>query len=264
MHGCRLVPRRVYPSQTGFVRRLYSINGVPEEFAHRIEETFYSPVDSLAAQTLKLLLAGSKKSDLTNSQVSSWSRFLLSLSLRMPEDVAILKERWRETMLDISPEVEEKYLLERRQDEPITFRDAVLARPDHVFEQEALDLLINLNDSTNTGNVLNSMHWRIINVKNSKYELYLSDRPLFVIHPLRDVDGTICLPVGPFQLFVASKSEDVISQFLSLPAQVNVRDTNRIVVSQAVKFSYATNDIPLRFMKNNFATSFDVRAIQRT
>ncbi len=264
VHGNRIFTRRVFPSETGFLNRLYSVDGASEDLEHRVEEDFYSPADSKAAQSMSLLLSGTQKIDLNISQVSSWSRFLLSLMLRMPEDVAMLKKRWRNAMLDVSDDAEADYKARRQPNDPETFREFIHARPNHVFEQEALELLVNLNDSELTGNLLNSMNWHIIDLAKSKFELFLSDRPLFVLRPLGDEDGTLCLPVGPHSLFIASKKSEDINRFLSTKPDSNVRDVNRIVVSQAVKFAYATSDAPLRFMQNNFGKSFDVRAMKGT
>jgi len=50
-----VVPNRRYPSQTGFVERLYELPGFPPEKAQWVEERFMQPLNSLAAEALAVL-----------------------------------------------------------------------------------------------------------------------------------------------------------------------------------------------------------------
>lgn len=47
--------RRTAPAGTGYQRHLYAVQGFPPELASSVEERFFNPVDSLAADKLHLM-----------------------------------------------------------------------------------------------------------------------------------------------------------------------------------------------------------------
>src|SRR5215207_9747206 len=127
-----VVPKRVYPRQTGFVDRLYSLQGVPEEQADVYERLFFRPVDSLASDVLRKLKDGI--TSFTGAEKSAWSRFLVSLATRHPEALAAARQRLATTVLDIDPDTERRYRRRRLPHEPRTLREALsMPRNEHAI-----------------------------------------------------------------------------------------------------------------------------------
>lgn len=103
-------PKRVYPRETGFVDRRKELQGLSREVAHAVEEKFFSPVDSEAADVLTRIERN--ETDFSGDERSAWARFVLSLVFRVPEiypkardqlaeevartSAAALHRRWRQ------------------------------------------------------------------------------------------------------------------------------------------------------------------------
>src|SRR6266702_584623 len=81
-----IVSHRRYPAQTGYVERLYELPGLPPAEAQRIEQGFMQRVDSLAAQALAMLENDESRITPNSKLRSAWSRFIMSLLMRTPED----------------------------------------------------------------------------------------------------------------------------------------------------------------------------------
>ena len=113
--------RRVYPAETGFQKRLYSLREFPEEVAHQVESQFFSLVDSEAAVALKVMTSGSLS--LTPRQRSAWTRFLMSLLLRMPEDIENFRLEAARRFIETSNEDENRYLAVRKDGDPETLSE---------------------------------------------------------------------------------------------------------------------------------------------
>src|SRR5687767_7784784 len=82
-YGNIVKPRRSHPDGTGYVKRLYSIDGAPEDEAHSFEAGFMSPADSLAADAL-VKLENNGNAEWTPRLRDAWTRFVLSLLVRNP------------------------------------------------------------------------------------------------------------------------------------------------------------------------------------
>ncbi|MGO8049828.1 DUF4238 domain-containing protein [Rhizobium leguminosarum] len=70
-------PRRTHPKGTGFIDRLYAIEGFSGEMSYEVERSFLSPVDSRASTALDAMLAGNQPSP---AERDAWARFVMSSS----------------------------------------------------------------------------------------------------------------------------------------------------------------------------------------
>jgi hypothetical protein len=96
--------KRVHPNATGYVKGLYELRDLPPETAQQAEELFFKPADTHAADALDLLYENSMPTWQTRER-SGWSRFLVSLLLRTPEEIPRVKAALaavldRETLVD--------------------------------------------------------------------------------------------------------------------------------------------------------------------
>jgi len=78
--------------QTGGEDGLYELKGLPPEEAQRIETAFMKPLDTLANDALVMLESDDPRIRLDPKYRSAWSRFLMSLMMRMPTDISVLRE----------------------------------------------------------------------------------------------------------------------------------------------------------------------------
>jgi hypothetical protein len=257
-------PKRVYPKGTGYIHNLYTLRGFPENIASQVEQHFLQPLDSTAAITMRKLVTGVSKSNLSNSEVVAWSRFLLSLLLRMPEDIDILRQRWREKLEEISLETRIVPAKKGTETSHDLFSYAVANPPDDEIDEMVFNIFMDLTSSDRTANHFCNMQWGVVEFKDSPYALYLSDRPVVRLAALSASDGAMIVPLSPRHLFIAANRQVDLRSYLGMHHLPNLKDANKLVVSQALKFAYASDDKCLRFMQNHLATSYDVRAMQGT
>lgn len=249
-------PLRVFPAQTGFQNRLYSLRSWPEDVAHTVEKFLFKPVDTNAAIGLDFLNRGIPKEDWPFRVVDAWATFLLSLHLRMPEDLAILRERWSGKVSEIIAKLDS----DRQQDIDAT----PLADREREFEGEVFTILSDLTHSDVIRRKFIEMHWSVVTFHKVAETLYFSDRPIFRTAPLASRDGALLMPIGPKQIFVAANDLRVLQRIIADPSKANLRETNKLVVSQANNYAYSIDDTPLRFMQNNFGTFVEDRPISGT
>ena len=248
-----LKAKRVYPSQTGFERRLYSLKGLSYGVSTEIESTFFKPLDSKAADAHRMLLDGQPKSTWPGKNVYAWGQFLVSLNLRMPEDLKILRLRWSRKLSEIKQDLlgtgqSSSRLVQSEQD-------------DVEFEREVFGMLMDLNNSSRLLELYCEMHWETVDFSQSGYELYFSDRPIVRIPTHGTIRTSTLVPISPSILFVAAPTELEAKRISKLNTRRNLREINKIIVSAAEKFAYAPDDKPLRFMQNNFGSFRDDRPI---
>ena len=96
-YGPRVKPRRTAPSGTGYEDWLYGIRGAKPDVANVVEQRFFKVMDDQAARVLDRLEIEGPGGDWSISERSAWARFLLSLALRAPSDVATLRNHWEAT-----------------------------------------------------------------------------------------------------------------------------------------------------------------------
>lgn len=88
----KLISKYTTPENTGFERRLYEMRGFSSELAQQVEEKFFKPVDTKASEALALLEQLGHTAEWTDETRSAWSRFIVSLLLRCPEDIETFRE----------------------------------------------------------------------------------------------------------------------------------------------------------------------------
>lgn len=245
-----VVPKRVYPRQTGFVDRLYILQGVPEEQADVYERLFLSPVDSRAADVLRKLKDG--VTSFNAAERSAWSRFLLSLMIRHPQALAAMRERLATAALDIDPATERQYRRRRLPHEPPTLREA-LAQPRNVnaIAHRTLDVLRATADNPRIGAHLINMRWGQITFPYHAPALLTSDRPLIWAYGLRHPDCEIFLPLGPKAAFYACNTvaKDVLIRSVAAPSLAAY--INEQVVRRAQDYVYGLSDVHQAYVQQH-------------
>lgn len=136
-YGPVVKPKTVYPKATGFIDRLYAVEGVPDELAQEFESAFLSPVDSRAAAALGLMVDEQTAPAMSEKDRYAWGAFINSLLARMPDDIKLLKESVKTRWLQEIRGLAAAYAQNKPANSPETFEE-LLAKDPAFFEKAAL------------------------------------------------------------------------------------------------------------------------------
>ncbi|KQX40406.1 hypothetical protein ASD04_07205 [Devosia sp. Root436] len=250
-----VVANRRHPEATGFVERLYELEGLDGELAQQVESKFFSPVDGAAADALLLMETEGNRAVWDRRRRSAWSRFLHSVLVRAPEDVEIFKVGWRRLMLtDNNGEWEARYQELKGPNDPPTYKEFMLSFPDDDHNRSAMRALAGMIDNENIGLKMNQMIWHIFDTPRGEYPLLTSDRPIIRTNGFHAQNGHLAMPIGPHKLFIAAKDQAALRLMRSIAPGQMVREVNRQITDYAVKYVYGEDDRQLDFVQKHFAT----------
>ncbi|WP_058323914.1 DUF4238 domain-containing protein [Sinorhizobium sp. GL28] len=241
----RVRSKERHPQGTGYIERLYAVEGLPDVVANEMEHQFFSPVDGRAASALVRML---KYASLTDRQAEAWVDFLASLLFRMPNDVDTFRTLTAELASKLASVLQPVYdglhpLPEKRDFENI-------AR--EVGAQAAIDLIRQaITDGRFKTSIL-GMRWRVID--SGEQLLLTSDRP--VVHTPNLVgDGAgIMLPVSPTKLFVATSGDEADREVASAPPHVLAQAMNAAIVGRARRIVVAQSRCHEEYIQDTFGT----------
>lgn len=240
---------------TGYFENLYALKNYSSLESQQIERLFLQPVDTQASEALLLLERGAEKHSWPVDLVSAWTRFLISLLIRMPEDIDALRRKWRLIYSQPKPEEERVYQEHRSQEDPTSLREYLVSQPEEFFEKGTFESFIRAHNSESIGLLINNMAWEVVDLSASGLEFFLSDRPTIRTNALAHDDGHIALPISPRLLFVAATRIETIRAVVSANPRKTVRECNSQIVGSAVRYTYSLTDEALRYMQNRLGTS---------
>ncbi|TPI64450.1 DUF4238 domain-containing protein [Mesorhizobium sp. B3-1-7] len=169
-------PKRVHPEGTGYISRLYAVQGLPDDVAHEMEREFLSPIDSKAAEALKIMLDGG---EFSVAQRLAWSGFLATLLSRMPSDIRILRENIHELFSTIAPGFENFFQALRPENETRSFQQMT----DELLSKVAPRVINNAKRLMSNQTLiygLAGMQWSVLTVDRATHEL----GPIYECDPL--------------------------------------------------------------------------------
>lgn len=247
-------PKRVSPTQTGHERGLYEIKGVPAEQAQIVEDRFFKQVDTLANQAMALL---ESDNTMTNnpSMRSAWSRFMLSLLLRAPNDLKHFRQDYLTKLMEGIEQLDERWQAVRKPDEPTTIREAVALQEPDLAQRNATLMLRRLIDHPNICGGINNMRWMVIDAVDTGIELLTSDRPVIAPPNFLAPEGFILMPLGPTKIFAAAKDVAIAQRIWAGNRRELARAMNEQVVGQAEKYAYGRDDSQLDFVRQFIFTT---------
>lgn len=258
-HG--LIIKNTTPENTGFERRLYEMRGFSPELAQQVEEKFFKPVDTKASEALELLEKFGHTAQWTDESRSAWSRFMISLLLRCPEDIQTFREWWYEDFTSTNDELEEQYRIARNNSHPLTFSEFLEQQPVSVKERYQFEILNSLIDHKGVVSDFNNMHWRVLKITESAPRLLTSDRPVIRTNGLMNKGDHLVLPLSPNLLFIGSYDKDVFSGILRANQIKLAKLINQYIVESAVRFVYSSDELQKRFIHNRFGRTPQPRLI---
>ncbi len=250
-YGNLVKAKPVHPSETGFVNKLYALEGFSGTRASTLEDHYFQPVDTRAADALaRLEVAGAVVND---RERVGWGQFLLSLVLRHPENVALLKARFREAVLTTTPESEKAYRRGRGATHPPTLREAIelkMTQDPGRVSRAALGLVADGASSDKLGNHLINMIWGSLTFPFDIPALFTSDRPVHWFNPLSSPDCHILVPIGPKRLFWAANAAEWAMLIRSRSPDMMAGFINEHTTRRPQRLVYATTDRGLPYVQN--------------
>ena len=249
-----VVSHRKHPTQTGYVKRLYELPGLQPEEAQRIEQGFMQGVDSLAAEALAMLEEDNPRITRESKPRSAWSRFIMSLLMRTPEDVAALKSGIAEEWMRNIPQLEANYAVKRGPADPATLEEFLAQREPENIERWAMSLAPHLIDHRKIGELLNNMRWLVRRIASDTGEFLTSDRPVVMSWTLTEQNAYLFLPIGPKAMFVAVNDVETQRMVEERDPAEQVEAINRFVVGRAIKYVYARDDKVLHYVRKHMGT----------
>lgn len=249
----KIQSKRVLPVQTGFMNRLYEKKGVPKQIAQQVEDEFMSPVDNFAANALKLIETDFEKINTDTKHRSAWSLFLMTLMMRMPEDLVVLSQILEDDWKRELPVLRQKYATNRQTDDPETLQEFIEKRDPNYMARWTMNLLPVLIDHEGVRQSLNAMRWFVVTTPEDIPPFLSSDRPLFLSQTFSEPECFLTLPIGPRRLFVAANNEKTELAFREQQPNELVQATNLQVVKQSVKYVYSVDEAELEFVEKHVA-----------
>ena len=243
--------KTVSAEATGFEQRLYELRGFEPELAQQMEDRFFKPLDTAGSQALAILEC-KFDTPLTKKTASDWTRFVMSLLLRCPEDIKLFKHKWHTQFYPASPEDEQEYLSIRGEGDPPSLAEfmdnfSVARREEHAYK-----IFMRLVDNKEIGNRFINLHWHVLELENSPFPLMTSDRPVIRTNGIDVKWGHLALPIGPRRLFLAYRDEDFMDELRKKSHKWIASECNRHIVEGAQRFVYSQDDRQHRFIENRF------------
>ena len=243
-----LKPRMTFPDGTGYIRGLYTLKTLPPEAANFLEGQFLMRADHRAHEALCSLLQD--KVELDAKHQNAWSRFLMTLIHRTPENIARMVEKVRHEMPGSIEEFRPEYekLAQRVPNAP-TLDQLLAGFSPADYDSFLLTTLCRLMDSQLLGTAFNNMIWGVFHLRNCRYPLLTSDRPIIMTNGLQKPGAHIVMPVSPNRVFVAVDTPQTADKLVAEADHSKFGERiNDLVARQARKFVYGTDDRQLSFV----------------
>jgi hypothetical protein len=254
LHGGLVKAKRILPKGTAYEPGLYAVRGLPLYQAQAMEKDFMAKLDSGAAEALLLLESGLPDQEWTRGPRSAWSRFVLTQMLRTPEDIAQLKSSVQEEWSKAVPRLQEVYAERRSDDMPATVDEYLRQQGDGEIDAFALQIARTLMDHPKVGQMINNMHWHVIEVPEPVEPLLTSDRPVWTTITLTEPEAFISIPIGPRRLFLAAPDVSTLRRLRAAPIEPMVSARNRFAIQHAVKYAYGVDDRALPIAQEHLGT----------
>lgn len=250
-YGNKVGVNRRVTKQVGWVDRLYTLKGVPEEYAAIFEHQFLSPVDNAAADVLTKMERNVL--GFNAAERVAWAQFVLSLVLRHPENVASIQERYSESLLVVDRDAEKRWSKVRRPSDPNTFAEAMkeeMERNPDDISRRGLKLMFEMMENEKIGSHLFGMKWGSIYLPTHIPALLTSDRPVHWFGALQDENCHIMMPVGPKRIFWAANNIRMASFIRSINPLRLQEFMNANTVRRAAKFVYGLSDRHIDYVQS--------------
>lgn len=245
---------RLTPKHTGYEENLYALTkaevaGMDQQ---AVEKQFLRQVDNSGAHVRNKLDHDGLHS-LTIDERTDWARFLMSLRIRQPDVVQMLRtmaaDRLRGT-LAAQPELYEELA---GLEDPPTLEEWTEKNFPGLIENFGMSFFHKLIDNGKIGEKILRMKWWIWDFSRAPYELLLADHPCIFTSAIDDPNLIVALPIAPKKAFMATQSDHAAEVLRRQHPKDLARRLNESTVTQARVRIYARDRSPSRFIRNRCA-----------
>lgn len=238
----KLITKEVSAQSTGYESLLYSH---PADEAgnldHSFESEYLSSLDNDAAIALRVIT--NQHQPFSQAVKTDWSRLIISLMNRSPEDVSAFKECT--DYMNSNPSPLRKQLISKLSEDfkidPQECYNIMAAIPHHEIMDVAFKSLGSLMEWSQMIPIISSMKWCVRDINNSNYKFLTSDRPILTNRMLATPAGFLALPVAPNRLLIIHGEGSVEAKMLINGSDNEVvRYCNRGVVGAARQYVWST------------------------
>lgn len=209
----RLEVREVSIKRNAGLNHLYSLRHFPDD-PQLLEREFMGRfIDDPAANVYHHMCG--PEAPLTDLQRSIWTRFLMSLRVRMPDIIERLRiEGEVELRRNLMAEPEEYNALRSPNDPANLLEFIEQNRPGFVADFGIRMLPDLLNHEQPAFRKIYEMYWWTHNFQNASVNLLTSDRPLIIAPNLNEPTCVLALPLTPTLAFFATHNIDVAKKLI--------------------------------------------------
>lgn len=251
VHSGKLMSKRVYPSQAGYEKHLYSLPFEEEPWrAAELETKFFSVLDDKAAKVFERLLEPAKWKWDSESRFT-WSIFIMSLMHRTPSNLKQLVTKYIEFWHTPDPILQAKYEECRRAGDPEQLEQFLKDQDPEVARKAAYRMLPKLIASPLLGTHLANTTWQVVDVEESSCNLLISDNPV-IMKPMEWSDGHIAFPISPMKLFLASSQPWFWNELGASTVSKLTKSCNKLLVRRAEEIVIATDNSQRTFIEKHF------------
>ena len=245
-----VVASSISPKFTGFEQGLYRLDGYDPESENDIEKKFMAPlVDDPASRAMEALIERNQ-SNLTPEFRQAWTRFVMSLHVRHPGNVAQITRQARSGLRQSLLEDPRDYAAVRKNSDPPTLVEWVELNAPFILDNYGKQMLPKIITHQGTSDAIIHMRWWTIGIPGDIPDLLTCDRPVFMSHGVHDERCFIALPLGPRIVFFATRSQATFDRVMSRDFRVVAKSINETLVSQAINSVYSSSRQHHRFVQN--------------
>lgn len=207
-HTGKIFRERKFPSEFGKAEGLYSLKHVPDDQTQAVERLIFSQeIDNTAAPVLENILAG-RMARLSPQELMDWAKYLNASTLRLPGNVAKLRESTEKHLHSSFSESQKEYEELRGSAPEPTLVEFVRNRSPQTLANLAIEVMVGLIPNQKLIDRFLSLRWITRDFTGATKTLLLGDNPLLYPRSLLSGPTLIAMPLSPTVLFVATDSYD--------------------------------------------------------
>lgn len=243
--------KRLAPKANGFAHDLLSLtkSQVMGMDQHAIEKVLLQRVDNEAAAIRDKLLDGQLVA-LSHEERCAWVRFIMSLRLRQPSVVNLLRDGAQQTLRQKLAEAPEEYESIALSDTFLTFEEWTEAAFPGAIENFGLSFFHELINDEAVGTKLLHLRWWVWKFEWQDHALLLGDNPCVFAGGIDNPNLAVMLPISPRVAFIATRGDTVAQELSRANGKRLSRNFNDATVRQAERYVYAIDEASRRFIEN--------------
>ncbi len=246
-----LEARQVGLRRNAGLNHLYSLRHAPND-PQFIEREFMGPlIDEPAAGVYHHMC--NSKAPLSDFQRNVWTRFLMSLRVRMPDIIERLRAEAEDELRRNLMTQPEEYEALRRAGDPANLFEFIERQQPGFVADFGIRMLPDLLNYQPIFKKIYEMYWWVHSFEGASVDLLTSDRPLIVVPSLDAESCVMALPLTPRLAFFATHSLAIAKRVISKPVSQLARAINQETVRLARQYVYSQNSNQERFIHKHFS-----------